>query len=97
MSNINSKFNNPTSFQQDMARGNTTCFLLKKKKVTYFVNIGRKRRNSEDEEMGECSRPFMRRSSKTIKLSELKRQKTGFQKRSTRGALLGKHIKYAPS
>jgi hypothetical protein len=53
-------------------------------------NTGRKRRNSEDDEMGECSTTTTRRSSKTIKLSELKRQKTGLQKRSTRGALLGK-------
>ena len=60
--------------------------------LTFFT--GRKRRNSEDEDMDEFSslnKTTQRRNSKCIKLSDIKRHKSGIQKRSTRGALLGKH------
>lgn len=67
---------------------------MKKKALTLtlFYYIGRKRRNSEDEDMAECTTQAtkpMRRLSKCIKISELKRHKNGIQKRTTRGALLG--------
>ncbi|KAI7903436.1 Cut8 six-helix bundle-domain-containing protein [Cokeromyces recurvatus] len=51
------------------------------------MNRGLKRRNSEDEEMEESSIKPLYRLSK-IKNSDLKRQKTTYQKRSTRSALL---------
>ncbi|KAI8083731.1 Cut8 six-helix bundle-domain-containing protein [Thamnidium elegans] len=65
---------------------------IQQQQVQQDLCRGRKRRN-EDEDMVDCSyinkAPLQqRRSSKCIKLSELKKQKTGVQKRSIRGALL---------
>lgn len=60
--------------------------------LTTIYFLGRKRRNSEDEDMAEITTTVMnrqRRSSKSIKLGDMKRHKNGVQKRSTRGALLG--------
>lgn len=91
MAAIHTRFNNQTSFQQDMIRGKIQRISFSKNSYLIVYIIGRKRRNSEDEEMAECTTATTRRSSKPIKLSELKRQKTGVQKRSTRGALLGRN------
>lgn len=74
--------NNNNSMQQQQQQHNNSNYLVR----------GRKRRNSEDEDMEESpSYPkqyLQRRSSKCIKLGDMKRHKSGVQKRSTRGALL---------
>lgn len=83
--------NNNNMQQQDLSRGKISESNLSKRKLILY-RIGRKRRNSEDEDMIECSsihKQQQRRLSKCIKSSELKRHKSSVQKRSIRGALLG--------
>lgn len=80
--------------QQEIARGKLGVESLLQTKII-LTYAGRKRRNSEDEEMADAStmKPTVtaapRRSFKCVRLSESGKRNP---KRSTRGALLGKHV-----